>query len=66
MKLFAKQIVNNLKPFQALWIFSQCKFCQGERYFGSKHQGCSKNLSSKFLKNTCKEVDFFKLQAKNL
>ena len=49
MELSAKQIVNNLKPLQGLWPFSECKFSpfQGERYFGSNHQECSKNLSSK-------------------
>ena len=63
---FAKQIVNNLKLFQGLQLLSECKFSQGERYFGSNCQVCSKNLSSKSWKNTCEEVDFFKLQARNL
>ena len=31
---------------------------QRERYFCSNHQWCSKNLSSKYLKNTCERVDF--------
>ena len=60
MELFAKQIVNDLKPFQGLWLFSGCKFSplQRERYFRSNGQWCSKNLSSKSSKNTCEEVDF--------
>ena len=35
MELFAKQIVNDLKPFQGLWPFSDCKFSslQGEDIF---------------------------------
>ena len=66
MEPFAKQVVHNLKPFQSLWLFSECKFSEGERYFGSNCQGCSKTLSSKSWKNTCEEVDFFKLQARNL
>ena len=34
MYLFAKQIVIDLKPFQSLWLFSECKFSslQGERF----------------------------------
>ena len=61
MELFAKRIVNDLKPFQSLWLFSECKFSllQGERYFGYSRQEYSKNLSSKSLKNTCEGVDFF-------
>ena len=60
MELFAKQTVNDLKPFEGLWLFSDCKFSplQSERYFRSNHQWCFKNLSSKFLKNTCEGVDF--------
>ena len=68
MKLFAKQIVNDLKPFRGLWLFAECRFSplQGERYFRSNRQGCSKNLSLTSLKNTCEGVDFLKLQARNL
>ena len=50
---------------KAFWLFSESKFSQGERYFGSSSQGCSENLSSKPLQNTCEEVDVFKLQARN-
>ena len=69
MELFAKQIVNDLMLFQGLWLFSGCKFSplQGERYFGSNHQGCPKNLSSKSLKNKLIVKSwFFKLKSRNL
>ena len=63
MKLFAQQIVNDLKPFQGIWLSSDCKFSplQGERYFCSNHQRHFKNLSSEYLKNTCEGVDFFQV-----
>ena len=46
--------------YQGLWFSSECKFepLQGERHFSSNHQRCSKNLSSKSLKETCEGVDF--------
>ena len=50
----------SFKPFQGLWLFSECKFVplERERYFRSNHQGCSKNRSSKSLKRTVKELIF--------
>ena len=64
MELFVKRIVNDLKPFQGLSLFSECKFSplQGRTYFCSNRQWCSKNLSSKSLKSTCEGVDFSKFQ----
>ena len=63
--VLADKIVNDLKPFQGLWVFLECKFSplQGERYFCNNRQGYSKILSSKSLEKTCEGVDFFKLQA---
>ena len=54
-------MVYDLKPFQGLLLFPECKFSpsQVERYFRSKCLGCSKNLSSKSLKNKNEGVDFF-------
>ena len=62
------KIVNDLKSFQGVRLFSECKFSplQGEIYFRSNCEGCSKNLSSKPLENTCEALDFFKLDARNL
>ena len=60
MELFAKQIVNNLKPFKGLRLLSECKPSplQGGRYFRSHYQLCFKHLSAKSLKNTSEAVDF--------
>ena len=60
MELFAKQIVNNLKPFKGLRLLSECKPSplQGGRYFRSHYQWCFKHLSSKSLKSTSEAVDF--------
>ena len=65
MELFPKQTINDLKPFQRIWLFSECEFSplQGERYFCSDCQGYFKNLSSESLKSTCEGLDFLKLQA---
>ena len=60
MELFAKQIVNNLKPFKGLRLLSECKPSplQGGRYFRSHYQLCFKHLSAKSLKNTSEAADF--------
>ena len=52
MELFTKQIVNDLKPFQGLWLFSECNFSplQGERCFCSNRRGCSKNFHQNLWK----------------
>ena len=49
-----------MELFQGLCFFSECKFSplQRKRYFCSNRQWCSKNLSSKSLKNTYEGVDF--------
>ena len=51
---------NKARNSQGLWLLSESKFSplQRERYFCSKRQWCSKNLSSKSLKNSCEGVDF--------
>lgn len=44
--------------YQGLWFSSESKFAplQGDRHFSRNYQRCSKNLSSKYLKDTCEGV----------
>ena len=64
MELFPKQIVNDLNPLQGLGHFLECKSpLQGEKYFCSNCQWCSKPFLSKSLRKTSEGVDLlFKLQ----
>ena len=60
MELFVKRIVNDLKPFQGLSLFSECKFSplQGRTYFAATANGVLKIFHQNLWKAPVKELIF--------